>query len=67
MARKDVSRWLTCKGLGFRGMHLTNDQVFEVRYLYSEGWTRYAIAKMLGCSWPTINLVVRHLGRFAGI
>ena len=58
MAKTSMWRYLPCKRLTGKSV-LTEDQVGEVRYLYQDGFTRYKIAKMMGCSWPTINRIVK--------
>jgi DNA-binding transcriptional regulator LsrR (DeoR family) len=48
-----------------KGTMLDARQIRGVRYLYSEGWTRYAIAKSMHISWHTVHRCVNHLERFA--
>src|SRR5436189_188043 len=58
MAKTYMWRYLPCKT---GGTYLTDDQVFEVRYLYQEeGFSRYKIAKLMHCSWPCVNNIIRH-------
>jgi hypothetical protein len=63
MAKKYVDRWLKCQKRGT--YFLTPDDVHVIRYLFSEGWTRYRLARDYGISWPTVNRVVKSYGRYA--
>ena len=60
MAKKYVERWLKCD----RIRPLTGDDILAMMYMYQQGFTRYRIAKVYGCSWKHVHNIVTRKYKF---